>query len=247
MGTIVHHKAFGDGKVKSISDNMIEIEFGDQVKKFQFPKAFDSFLKTDDAELNKKITEEREKLKTIEVEKVITTAPKTHDQEADNKYYSPRVERTISNPLVGDRAQTIAVRSENEMFEIVGYMATPGRISSIEAEVPRDGRDETFEKLFPGQTYRPIAMGDTPSGMPNKLSAQFRINFASNDNCPDLLIKNMGKGVGSCVGRINKSKFVLDIVQNYGFRFGDKQDIAFIRSIAERRGFLESFERGYRR
>ena len=244
MSTIVHHKAFGDGEVKSITDNMIEIEFGDQVKKFQFPKAFDSFLKTDDEELNKRIAEEKEKLKAAEVKKAPTPAPKAY---SDDRNYSPRAVRAVSNPLIGDRAQTIAVHSENDMFEIVGYMATPGRVSSIEAEVPRDGRDETFERLFPGQTYRPIEMGDTPSGMPNKLSAQFRINFANIDNCPDPLVKNMGKGVGSCVGRINKSKFVLDIVQNYGFRFGDKQDVSAIRSIAEKRGFLESFEKGYRR
>ena len=90
-------------------------------------------------------------------------------------------------------------------------------------------------------------MGETPSGMPNKLSPQFRINFADLRNCPEILLKNMGKGNGpSCVGRINKSRFVIDLVQNYGFRFGNVQDISGIRAIAERRGFLTEFERGYK-
>ena len=57
----------------------------------------------------------------------------------------------------------------------------------------------------------------------------------------------MGKGNGSCVGRINKSKFVIDIVQNYGFRFGDWQDRAAIRDIAVKRGYAEAFDRGYLR
>lgn len=244
MNATVYHKAFGDGTVTKIEDNLIEIAFGEQIKKFQFPKAFDTFLKTDDMELLKRIDEERAKQKNNEKPK--DTKPLINTQD-ENHRFTPRKQRAVSSPLVGERAQTIAIQSEEEMFELVGYMAAPGRISSIEAEVPRDGRDDTFERLFPGQIYRPIEMGNTPSGMPNKLSSQFRINFANLDNCPDILLKNMGKGVGSCVGRVNKSKFVLDIVQNYGFRFGDKQDTDTIRQIASRRGFLESFERGYKR
>ena len=49
------------------------------------------------------------------------------------------------------------------------------------------------------------------------------------------------------LGRINKSKLVLDIVQNYGFRFGDKQSVDDIRAIAVRKGFVEDFEKGFRR
>ena len=149
--------------------------------------------------------------------------------------------------MVGDRAQTINVRSEAEMFEIVGYMAKPGRIGSFEAEIPTDGRDKIFEKLFPGQTYRPIEMGDTPSGLPNKMGPQFRINFLDLRNCPEILKKNMGKGVGSCIGRINKSKFVVDLVQNYGFRFGRNQDVEAIRANAQKKGYLVAFEEGYSR
>ena len=96
------------------------------------------------------------------------------------------------NPLIGERAQTIAINSQEALFEIIGYMATPGRITSIEAEVPRDGRDKIFENMFPGQKYRPIEMGGTPSGLPNKLGSQFRINFGNLCNCPQVLKQNMG-------------------------------------------------------
>ena len=103
---------------------------------------------------------------------------------SSSRRFSLPYESSTNNPLVGDRSQTISVRSEAEMFELVGYMATPGRVSSFEAEVPKDGRDVLFEKLFPGQPYRPIELGSTPSGMPNKLSPSFRINFANLRNCP---------------------------------------------------------------
>ena len=41
VGDIVQHKAFGKGTVKSISDGMIAVRFGKEVKKFKFPDVFD--------------------------------------------------------------------------------------------------------------------------------------------------------------------------------------------------------------
>ena len=90
-----------------------------------------------------------------------------------------------------------------------------------------------------------IEMGDTPSGLSIKLSPQFRINFGNLRNCPVVLKQNMGQGNGACIGRINKSKFVIQIVQEYDFRSGEYQNVEAIRSIAKERGFLEAFERGY--
>lgn len=249
MGYVVNNKMFGVGNVKNIDDGIIEIEFDGVNKKFQFPKAFESFLKTDDVELLQMI-DERKKIEMVAEKKIVDDSVNLKSQEISEKpkhCSEEPFERSINCPLVGERAQTIPVYSEAEMFELVGYMTTPGRVSSIEAEIPRDGRDKIFERIFPRQMYRPIEMGDTPSGLPNKLSPQFRINFASIRNCPEALRKNMGKGNGSCVGRINKSRFVIDMVQNYGFRFGEYQNVTAIRDIAENRGYLEAFEKGYAR
>ena len=237
----VNHNTFGDGEVTNIDGDIIEVRFGDVIKKFKFPSSVGTFLKTESAELLA-IAEDALARNKAELPKPTATPHVTidHDYKAQ-----PIIANTL--PLVGERAQGIPVRSKSEMFEIVGYIASPGRISSFEAEVPKDGRDKTFEKLFPGQTYRPIEMGDTPSGLPNKMSSQFRINFLNIRNCPSSLEKNLGKGNGSCVARINKSKFVLDLVQNYGFKFGTWQDTKAIREIAEAAGFLEDFDRGYSR
>ena len=248
MGYKVSHNGFGSGEVVSIQGGYIEVDFSGQKKSFQFPKAFEVFLKTDDSELLGKIEEEKKRLpKKVDPPKETFSSGRSSVSYALKHNHDVQIERNINNPLVGDRAQTISVRSEAEMFEIVGYMAKPGRIGSFEAEIPTDGRDKTFERLFPGQTYRPIEMGDTPSGLPNKMGPQFRINFLDLRNCPEILKKNMGKGVGSCVGRINKSKFVVDLVQNYGFRFGHNQDVDAIRANAQKKGYLEAFEEGYSR
>jgi len=149
--------------------------------------------------------------------------------------------------LIGPRSQSISVSSRNQMYEIAGYMARPGRLSSIEAEVPCDYREIEFKRLFPGQVYRPITIGDTPSGRPNKYSPQFRINFANIRNCPEPLRQNLGVGNGSCVSRVNKSRFVLDMVLNYGFQFGFSQNVVLIRKIAEDNGCLSDFEHGFSR
>lgn len=107
----------------------------------------------------------------------------------DRKPYMP----TTSSCLVGPRAESISMSCE-QWFEVVGYMARPGRVSSFEAEIPKDGRDKVFENLFPGQVYRPIELGDTPSGLPNKLGAQFRINFGHPNFRDGKLVKyNEGK------------------------------------------------------
>ena len=245
MSAIVRHNTFGVGTVRSIDDWYIEISFGGNIKKFQFPKAFEKFLTTDDQVLLQRI-EDAKKGVNSEAAKTSSTAALSQTTTKRKAHLSGMpFERTVNSKLLGPRSQTITVYSESEMFELVGYIAAPGRVSSFEAEVPKDGRDDTFERLFPGQRYRPIEIGDTPSGMPNKLSSQFRINFSNLRNCPVVLKKNMGKGNASCVGRVNKSKFVLDLVQNYGFQFGDRQDINRIRAIAKERGYLEAFIRGY--
>lgn len=235
----VKHRSFGDGIVTSIDNGQIKVKFETAEKTF-LVKEFDKFFIIFDAELQTIVDEANKEV-------VLNTPPTaaTHPAQAIQPTKMFSSQGRAASSLLGPRSQTIAVRNEQQMYELVGYMARPGRIGSIEAEVPMDGRDDIFEELFPGQTYRPITMGDTPSGMPNKLSPQFRINFSSLRNCPQILRDNMGAGNGSCVGRINKSKFVLTLVERYGFRFGDIQNTSEIRKLAIDRGYQAEFERGY--
>lgn len=244
MDYTVKHASFGTGYVKSINDGIIELEFNGTVRKFQFPKAFEAFLSTEDEELLKMIADRKKELESEQKLKAPVVSIPAPNKPIVSRHISPM---HVSSELVGDRAKSIEFSSKEELFEIVGYMARPGRIKSIEAEVPKDGRDKTFEKMFPGQTYRPIEMGDTPSGLPNKMGPQFRINFSDISNCPSALKMHLGKGNASCVARINRSRFVIDMVQNYGFRFGSSQNVNNIREIAEKRGCGEAFEKGYNR
>lgn len=239
----VVHRVFGEGTVIKINNGYATVKFESEEKNFVV-RGFNKFFEIFDPEFQK-IVEEANKAVVKTVSLVPNYRPEPQKLSCRPTFSYSANSGPAASSLLGPRAQTIIVPNEAKMFEIVGYIARPGRVGSFEAEVPADGRDDVFEELFPGQTYRPIAMGDTPSGMPNKLSSQFRINFSNLRNCPDILRNNMGAGNGGCVGRINKSKFVLTLVEKYGFRFGDTQNVSEIRKIAERKGYIEDFERGY--
>lgn len=236
MNNEVKHKTYGFGKVVGVNSEFVTVDFGNDKRKFG-TKGFFAYFEVLDDDLKEQI---EHAINSSTSQEHLKQTPVSSSNVS--YFYS---NRSDFGALLGSRAQTIAVANEAQMFELIGYMAKPGRISSIEAEVPADGRDAIFEQLFPGQVYRPIATGYTPSGMPNKLSSQFRINFSNLRNCPQILRANIGAGNSSCVGRLNKSKFVLTLVKNYGFRFGDRQDLAKIRKIAVDRGYQNSFERGY--
>ena len=238
----VTHNILGTGIITDFKGEYVIVEFGQDKKQFAL-KTFLNFFTVYDDELKKKI----EKAQTPTETPIQRVAPPTPQVKVPT-ISCPVMQQHFSKaplPLLCPRSKTIYFKSDAELFEAIGYMARPGRVSSIEAEVPRDGSVDMFEAHFPRQKYRPIELGDTPSGMPNKFGSQFRINFASVYNCPQTLKENMGAGNGGCVGRINKSRFVMDMVTNYGFKFGDYQDESAIRKIADSKGHLSDFERGY--
>lgn len=150
--------------------------------------------------------------------------------------------------ILGGRAEDIIFSKDNDFFEAIGYLATPGRVSFFEAEVPNDGRVIAFQNQFPGQSYRQITQGVTSGGNPMKYSVQYRIYLNSIKNCPQTLKICLGAGRNN-VARINKSAFVEKLVEEYGFKFGYGivQNSARIRAIisANYPLYLADFDRGY--
>ena len=240
LGQHVMHGKYGVGVVVEISAEKIIVDFNGYTTTFLFPDAFEKHLKAVDVEFSKCVADALTEKASREV---------ASNRETVRDYAKPEYSRQTElgytiNPLLGERSKTITFSSESDAFLVIGYLSAPNRISSIEAEVPMDGRNREFERLFPGQPYRPIMLSYTPSGMPNKLSPQFRINLSNITNCPRVLRDNLGVGNGSCAARINKSRFVVTLVQKYGFQFGDRQNRDQIREIAERAGHLDDFIRG---
>ena len=245
---VVKHNKFGEGKYVNIYGQYIEVQFSAGLKKFMFPNAFDNnVLDTEDPWLTNKI---RQALNAVgkqyhapqsDMAKFTKTSP------VNSKDIVRKIQ-AFSSSFIGQRSGYIDFNSDDELFEVIGYLAKPGRIAGIWAEVPNDSRETDFKRLFPGQAYLPITMSTTPGGQPNKYSPQFRINLSDKTNCPSILRPAIGKGLGtSIVGRINKSKFVVQLVHFFGFQFGDTQNVSAIRNKVTKYGYIKAFDRGYKR
>lgn len=245
---IVKHKKFGLGKYVNLYGSYIEVQFSTGIKKFLFPYAFDkSMLETDSPWLLNKIHQalqaEGKPKKDAKADLIVPATPTTTKSKAIFRKI-----QSFSSSLIGARSGFIDFSSDDELFEVVGYLAKPGRIVGIWAEIPNDDREADFKRLFPGQHYLPITMTTTSGGLPSKFSPQLRINLGDITNCPAILRPAIGKGLGSSiVGRINKSKFVVQLVHFFGFKFGDTQDVSAIRNKVAEYGYTKAFKRGYNR
>lgn len=233
-GVKVTHEKWGEGQIVSLTETHIIVSFAEKEIKFQFPSAIGKYLQVDDELLKKFATEcalkeEKEKEKTVVNEKKVAG-------------YSYSGEGNYSTPLLGRRAQDIVFSRKEDFYEVLGYLAKPGRIVFYQAELPSDKTD-AFEKLFPGQDYSTIAESYGKDGLITKQGCQFRINLSNVDNCPSLLKPHISEKEGHYAGRINRSKFALRLVQNNGFRFGRSQDVNEIRSKVPDK-YINNFEKG---
>lgn len=147
--------------------------------------------------------------------------------------------------LLGHNALDVNV-SEEDFCLILGYLCSPNRIGLIEAQIPEE-KSFKFEAEFPNEPYFPITQGETSGGKVMKQGCQLRIYFNNIDNCPSVLLPFLGVGTGSYVKRINKGKFVEKIVKNYGFSFGNYQDVNAITAEVQKRhpNNIDKFYEGY--
>ena len=243
-GVNVTHKAWGIGMIKSVKDGYITVDFSGTEKTLVFPDSIGKFLQSSDDELLRYAADKMaEKNKKIEEQK-----------EAERKKTEEKIlpQRTISGddsdyetPLLGKRSGDIVFSSEEAFYEVVGYLAKPGRIAFYQAELTED-KESQFNQLFPNQDYKVIKSNYGANGMPTKQGCQFRINLASIVNCPDSLLKHISEKNGNWAGRINRSKFALRLVQYNGFRFGHTQNVEEIRERVPQK-YIEAFNRGYSR
>lgn len=245
---IVKHKKFGEGKYVSIYGQYIEIQFSVGLKKFMFPNAFDdNMLETDDPWLINKIRHVLHAVGKQYHSKETGTIKPTQKIKKNSREIVQKIQEFRSS-FIGDRSGFIDFNSDDELFEVIGYLAKPGRLAGIWAEIPSDHREADFKRLFPGQEYMPITMTTTSGGLPSKFSPQFRLNLGDIKNCPSILLPAIGKGLGpSVVGRINRSKFVVQLVHFFGFKFGSTQNVSAIKNKVAEYGYTKAFNRGYNR
>lgn len=97
LGHKVHHKSWGAGRIYKTEDKYVWVDFEtDGEKKFQFPKAFASFLTLDDDALQAELLEENERISEVEKaeKKLAEAATKV---KPITQISAPRSEHTAAN------------------------------------------------------------------------------------------------------------------------------------------------------
>lgn len=228
----VNHKDYGEGEVIRIYGQNIEVKFGDiyGFKIFSYPHAFKETLTTQDQSLR------------IKVNKALNRAGM-----GNPKFFVNQME-DFELSILGKKASKITFENDDELFDVIGYLSTPGRIEQIWAEVPND-KTKIFRHVFPNQNIIPIEQGETPAGNASKFGCQFRIFLNSITEAPQVLLDNKGAGLGKCVARINRSNFVAQLVSSFRFNFGkaSDQDYEAIEEMAKESGHYESYVNGKNR
>ena len=237
MNYKVTHPLYGEGTVKKIYGSRIDIDFADKSISMVFPGAFTTGLSTTDAELSKLV--EESKNVTCQVHTSTTS---------NNKIDVLKILNDFSFGFISSRIKSLDFSSNEELFEVIGYLSKPKVVHGVWAEIPNSAYQE-FKKVFPDETIMRITEGTTEKGMSNKFGVQCRLNLGVVDNCPTILSARLAKGLGTqIVNRLNCTLFVLQLVKFFGFHFGnEKQNISDIRSIADGYGYLAEFNKGYNR
>lgn len=119
--------------------------------------------------------------------------------------------------------------------ELIGYLAQPGIIANITAEVPAK-KCADFEAKYGVTPY--------PVNSEHKYGDQYRIYLSDPDDCPAILKAALDQKYN----RLNDTVFIRELVDEYGFSFFQpKQDVRTIHNKAKAKGGTgyEAFLRGF--
>lgn len=233
----VIHSRFGSGIVKRIYGSRIDIDFYGNMVSMVFPGAFSTGLSTSDPELLALVGMALKKVTLQE-----------HSEIGASKTDVLKLLSEFSFGFISSRCKSLPFSTNEELFEVIGYLAKPTVLDGIWAEIPQSVCSD-FKSMFAEETIMPITEGTTESGAPNKFGVQCRLNLRSVDNCPELIKLRLAKGLGKAiVNRLNNTLFALQMVKFFGFHFGNTlQDYSKIKAIASDYGYLDSFIKGYNR
>ena len=123
---------------------------------------------------------------------------------------------------------------DNERLAIIGYLAQKGVVDTITAEVPKKKIAE-FKERYGVEPY--------PIPSDKKYGNQYRVYLSDPDSAPPVL----RAALDTKYSRLNDSKFVSELIDNYGFTFFSKQNSQKILERAKQQApdSFNSFLSGY--
>lgn len=160
---------------------------------------------------------------------------------AEDKKNEEAYERTKARAIKDFEARAQAERVLNtadEFYYTLGWLAK--HAGTVAAVLP-DYLENAFTKHFGAEA--PHRVVDSKHRGPAGWQAQWSWSFTISIKKPDLIPALLSDKLNPSQKAVSDTSFVWDLVENYGFQFGPKQDIEKIRSHVPA-DCLASFEAG---
>lgn len=255
IGAKVSCSLYGDGKIISTSgttlDNMIiDIEFAEVNKKFSFSHIMSNkFMKVLDLEdlaeiwndmfvvhtlmtENYKNFNREQRLAKIEAEKRAEA-----DKIADAKYQKQKEKAITEFDKMATKETELS--DIDEFYYSLGWLAK--HVGTVTAALP-DYLAKSFAKYFGSEV--PCRIVDSkkkgPAGYTSQWSWSFTMSLRKPEGIPAFLVKHLSQNGKT----VSDTSFVWDLVDNYGFEFGKKQNLDKIKQNVPAK-FMSSFDAGY--
>lgn len=257
-GAEIISKQYGTGKVVGTSGDTLdkmfmEVEFADCTKKLGVPQVltcplfnkFADISEIGDAwdhafDLHTDMTRQVNSFKNTERQQAIEAKKKADEEKKNEEKYEKQRAKTLKD--FETRLQTgSSVSPTNEFYYSLGWLAK--HAGTISAALP-DYLEGVFIQHFGPEAQRRVM--DSKKRYPSGWTAQWAWSFTISLKKP----KKLGAIPAFLSDKLNPTSkmvsdtsFVWDLVDNYGFQFGKKQNIDEIRSHVPA-GCLASFEAG---
>lgn len=266
VGEKVKSPKYGNGTIEEITDLVFwgrhakvpigiasKIAFGEEIKSFYLNVAtrttFIVLYNNELKEVMKNTMTELEKaaevvyqIRTEEIEKEAEIARLSKEAEAKVKkeYEAQQKLQQKRAKIIHDLNQIkTTISDNNDFYTDLGWIAK--HVGSISAAIP-DYLENWFVRRFGSEAPKSVVNSrrKTAGGYSMQWSASFAISFkkVKEDDALASLCSQMKNN------KIHNTSLVFDLIENYGFTFGTKQDIDAIRKCIPFNK-KESFELGF--
>ena len=248
---------YGDGKIvafkgTTLEDLIVDIEFAEGIKKFSLVHImnnkfirFADILEVGDAwdsafEVHTKLTGiYRECERVIRQQQIEAEKQAEAEKKAEAKYQKQKEQAVKSFDQMVQDANT-SLSDVDEFYYALGWLAN--HIGSMTAILP-DYLGSAFEKHFGAETPKTLVDGraKTSGGYAKQWSWEFKCTIKK---LKETVVPARIQSVTTDFSKgIHNTAFLWDLVSNYGFQFGKKQDVDKIREAIPT-PYISSFETG---
>lgn len=149
-----------------------------------------------------------------------------------------RVAKVIKDFEAMQNRERISDTPADKFYYAIGWLAN--HVGTVSATLP-DYLSEAFKKCFGAETKHTAVDSNkrTVNGHAMQYTFSFKANLRNAENVPVILEQYLG----STGKNIASTSFIWDLVDNYGFQFGKKQDLDKIKSTIPAT-YMNIFEAG---